>query len=200
MQINKVAGSMSGEERKKVIDTYTMHRTNRRHRPGRAFEVVDYTFDLLTNFGMFRDFHRHRVLTLERQLLTTKHGYDTPTEVVDLGIRKDFDDCMYKTREVYEKIARKFLCQAQYVVNFAYRYPYFMKMNLREACHLIELRTVPQGHQDYRKVAQKMYHAIERVHPNLAKGIQFVDLKDYALERFDAEKKTEMKRQNMEAS
>ncbi len=196
-QINKVARSMSGEERRKVIDTYTMHRTNRRHRPGRAFEVVDYTFDLLTNFGMFRDFHRHRVLTLERQLLTTKHGYDTPTEVVDLGIRKDFDDCMYKTREVYEQIVRKFLYQAQYVVNFAYRYPYFMKMNLREACHLIELRTVPQGHPDYRNVAQKMYYAIERVHPNLAKGIQFVDLKDYALERFDAEKKTEMKRQKI---
>lgn len=196
-QINKVARSMSGEERKKVIDAYTMHRTNRRHRPGRAFEVVDYTFDLLTNFGMFRDFHRHRVLTLERQLLTTKHGYDTPLEVVDLGIRKDFDDCMYKTREVYEQIARKFPHQAQYVVNFAYRYPYFMKMNLREACHLIELRTVPQGHPDYRKVAQKMYYAIERVHLNLAKGIRFVDLKDYALERFDAEKKTEMKRQKI---
>lgn len=196
-QINKVARSMSGEERRKVIDTYIMHRTNRRHRPGRAFEVVDYTFDLLTNFGMFRDFHRHRVLTLERQLLTTNHGYDTPTEVVDLGIRKDFDDCMYKTREVYEQIARKFLYQAQYVVNFAYRYPYFMKMNLREACHLIELRTVPQGHPDYRKVAQKMYYAIESVHPNLAKGMQFVDLKDYALERFDAEKKTEMKRQKI---
>ncbi|MGH9909306.1 MAG: FAD-dependent thymidylate synthase [Nitrososphaerales archaeon] len=196
-QINKVARSMSGEERKKVIDTYTMHRTNRRHRPGRAFEVVDYTFDLLTNFGMFRDLHRHRVLTLERQLLTTKHGYDTPIEVVDLGIRKDFDDCVYKTREVYEQIARKFPYQAQYVVNFAYRYPYFMKMNLREACHLIELRTVPQGHPDYRKVAQKMYYAIERVHPNLAKGIRFVDLKDYALERFDAEKKTEMKRQSI---
>ncbi|MBI5133174.1 MAG: FAD-dependent thymidylate synthase [Thaumarchaeota archaeon] len=196
-QINKVAKSMSGEERRKVIDAYTMHRTNRRHRPGRAFEVVDYTFDLFTNFGMFRDFHRHRVLTLERQLLTTKHGYDTPTEVVDLGIRKDFDDCMYKTREVYEQIARKFLYQAQYVVNFAYRYPYFMKMNLREACHLIELRTVPQGHPDYRKVAQKMYYAIERVHLNLAKGIRFVDLKDYALERFDAEKKTEMKRQSI---
>lgn len=196
-QINKVAGSMSGEERRKVIDAYTMHRTNRRHRPGRAFEVVDYTFDLLTNFGMFRDFHRHRVLTLERQLLTTKHGYDTPTEVVDLGIRKDFDDCIYKTRDVYEQIGRKFPYQAQYVVNFAYRYPYFMKMNLREACHLIELRTVPQGHPDYRKVAQKMYHAIERVHPNLAKGMQFVDLKDYALERFDAEKKTEMKRQKI---
>lgn len=196
-QIKKVVKKMSGEERKGVIDMYTKHRTNRRHRPGRAFEVVDYTFDLCTNFGMFRDLHRHRVLTLERQLLNTKHGYDTPAEVIDLGIRKDFDDCMYKTKEVYELIASKYPLQAQYVVNFAYRYPYFMKMNLREACHLIELRTVPQGHPDYRKVAQKMYYSIENVHPHLAKGMRLVDLKDYALERFESEKKTEMKRQSM---
>jgi thymidylate synthase ThyX len=197
IQINEIVKAMSAEERKKIIDAYTMHRTNRRHRPGRAFEVVDYTFDLLTNYGMFRDLHRHRILTLERQLLTTKHGYDTPAEVIELGIKNDFDDCMYKTREAYELIARKLPHQAQYVVNLAYRYPYFIKVNLREACHLIELRTVPQGHPDYRKVAQKMYYAIEKVHPNLAKGIKFVDLKDYALERFDAEKKTEMKRQSV---
>jgi len=197
IQINEIVNAMSAGERKKIIDAYTMYRTNRRHRPGRAFEVVDYTFDLLTNYGMFRDLHRHRILTLERQLLATKHGYDTPAEVIELGIKKDFDDCMYKTREVYELIARKLSHQAQYVVNLAYRYPYFIKVNLREACHLIELRTVPQGHPDYRKVAQKMYYAIEKVHPSLAKGIKFVDLKDYALERFDAEKKTEMKRQSV---
>jgi thymidylate synthase ThyX len=195
-QIKGVVKSMSVEERVELIDTYTLHRANRRHRPGRAFEVVDYTFDLCTNFGMFRDLHRHRVLTLERQLLSTKLGYDTPKEVVELGMRKDFDDCMYKTREVYDLMAKKFPYQAQYAVNFAYRYPYFIKMNLREACHLIELRTVPQGHPDYRKVAQKMYYEIEKVHPNLSKGIRFVDLKDYALERFEAEKKSEMKRQN----
>ncbi|MEM2761134.1 MAG: FAD-dependent thymidylate synthase [Nitrososphaerales archaeon] len=196
-QINEVVKSMSVEERKTIIDAYTMHRTNRRHRPGRAFEVVYYTFDLLTNFGMYRDFHRHRLLTLERQLLTTKHGYDIPMEVIDLGIRRDFDDCMYKTREVYEQISKKLPYQAQYVVNFAYRYPYFIRMNLREAYHFIELRTVPQGHPDYRKVAQKMYHAIERVHPNLVKGMRFVDLKDYALERLDAEKKSETRRQSI---
>jgi thymidylate synthase ThyX len=75
-----------------------------------------------------------------------------------------------------------------------------MKMNLREACHLIELRSVPQGHPDYRKVAQQMYSLIEQVHPNLARGIKFVDLKDYALERFDAEKRKEMKKQGIEAN
>ncbi|MFQ5969854.1 MAG: FAD-dependent thymidylate synthase [Nitrososphaerales archaeon] len=196
-QIMEVARTMSPDERKKIIDTYTSFRTNRRHRPGRAFEVVDYIFDLLTNFGMFRDFHRHRVLTLQRQLLTTKHGYDTPKEVIDLGMKKDFDDCMYKTKEVYEQIASELPLQAQYVVNFAYRYPYFIKMNLREACHLLELRSVPQGHPDYRKIAQQMYRLIEGVHPNLAKGLKFVDLKDYALERFDAEKRKEIKKQTV---
>ncbi len=196
-QIEEIARSLPAEERRRIIDTYTSHRANRRHRPGRAFEVVDYTFDLLTNFGIYRDLHRHRVLTLERQLLTTKHGYDTPAEVIELGIQKDFDDCMYKTKEIYELIASELPLQAQYVVNFAYRYPYFMKMNLREACHLIELRSVPQGHPDYRKVAQKMYGLIEQVHPNLARGIKFVDLKDYALERFDAEKRKEIKKQSM---
>jgi thymidylate synthase ThyX len=139
------------------------------------------------------------VLTLQRQLLTAKHGYDTPAEIIELGIQKDFDDCMYKTKEVYEKIANDLPLQAQYVVNLAYRYPYFMKMNLREACHLIELRSVPQGHPDYRKIAQNMYRSIERVHQNLAKGIRFVDLKDYALERFDAEKRKEMKKQSIDS-
>jgi thymidylate synthase ThyX len=187
--------SMSTEERNKVIRAYTEFRTNRRHRPGRAFEMVDYTFELFTNFGIFRDLHRHRILTIERQLLSTRHGYDLPQELVDLGLDKDYKDCMYLSKQVYEEIAKTMPEEAQYVVNFAYRYPYFVKMNLREACHMIELRTTPQGHQDYRITCQKMYSEIKRVHPRLAQGIMFVDMNRYQLERFDAEKKIEKKRQ-----
>jgi thymidylate synthase ThyX len=72
-----------------------------------------------------------------------------------------------------------------------------MKLNLREACHLIELRTIPQGHKDYRQVAQQMYKQINKVHPNLSQIIKFVDLKEYDLERFESEKRTEEKRKNM---
>ncbi|HYY40836.1 MAG TPA: FAD-dependent thymidylate synthase, partial [Nitrososphaera sp.] len=187
--------SMPTEERNRVIDAYTEFRTNRRHRPGRAFEMVDYTFELFTNFGIFRDLHRHRILTIERQLLSTRHGYDLPQELVDLGLDKDFRDCMYVSRQVYEEIAKIMPEEAQYVVNFAYRYPYFVKMNLREACHMIELRTMPQGHPDYRIACQKMYSEIKQVHPRLAQGIMFVDMNRYQLERFNAEKRTEKKRQ-----
>jgi thymidylate synthase ThyX len=193
-RITNYVKSMSIEERNRLIRAYTEFRTSRRHRPGRAFEMVDYTFELFTNFGIFRDLHRHRILTIERQFLSTRHGYDLPQELADSGLDKDFRDCMHLSKQVYEEIAKTMPEEAQYVVNFAYRYPYFIKMNLREACHMIELRTAPQGHPDYRIACQKIYREIERVHPQLAQGIKFVDMGKYQLERFDAEKKTEKKR------
>jgi len=180
-----------------IINEFAKIRTNRRHRPSRAFENTYYTFDLCNNFGMFRDFHRHRALTLERQLLTTDHGYVLPNEIKILGLEKDFKECMNNTKNTFEKIRKKFPEQSQYVVNFAYNYPYFMKLNLREACHLIELRTIPQGHIDYRRVAQSMFNQINKVHPNLSKIMKFVDLKEYDLERFESEKRTEEKRQKI---
>ncbi len=192
-QVKKI----SKENKTKIINEFIKLRTNRRHRPSRAFENIYYTFDLCNNFGMFRDFHRHRALTLERQLLTTDHGYNIPNEIKILGIEKDFKDSMNKTKETFDKIRKKYPEQGQYVVNFAYNYPYFMKFNLREACHLIELRTVPQGHVDYREVAQQMFKQINKVHPNLSKIMKFVDLKKYDLERFEAEKRTEEKRKKL---
>lgn len=188
---------LSDEKKRKIISAFTKLRQNRRHRPSRAFESVYYTFDLLNNFGMFRDFHRHRALTLERQLLTTDHGYNIPNEIKILGIEKEYRECMAKTKQTFDKIRKKYPEQGQYVVNFAYNYPYFMKFNLREACHLIELRTVPQGHIDYRRVAQQMFKEINRVHPNLSKIMKFVDLKEYDLERFESEKRSEEKRKNL---
>ena len=181
-------------KKNQMLLTFSKLRKNRRYRPGRAFEMVNYTFDLINNFGMFRDFHRHRVLTLERQLLTTNHGFKMPKEISILGIDKDFKDCMYKSKEVFNVVRKKHPAHAQYVVNFAYNYPYFMRLNLREACHLIELRTVPQGHVDYRDVAQNMFKEIKKVHPNLSKIIRYVDLKKYELERFESEKRTEEKK------
>ena len=188
---------MSKTKKQKIIKTFARLRKNRRHRPPRAFEMTQYTFDLINNFGMFRDLHRHRALTLERQLLTTDHGFSIPKEIKVLGMEKDFKDCMSKTKQVFEKIRKKFPEQAQYVVNFAYNYPYFMHFNLREACHLIELRTVPQGHADYRRVVQQMYKQIKKVHPSLSEIIKFADLKEYELERFESEKRTEAKRKKL---
>ena len=197
-QILKNVKKMSKKSKIDIIKQLINARQNRRHRPPRAFEMTDYTFDLITNFGMFRDLHRHRILTLERQLLTIDHSFDTPEEIIELGIKKDFEDCMYFTKSIFQKMRNKFPEQSQYIVNFAYNYPYYMRFNLREATHLIELRTVPQGHADYRKIVQKMYGLINKKHPTLSKIMKFVDLNQYGLERFESEKRTEEKRKKIE--
>jgi len=186
--------SLPRDQRHEIIKAYTSLRTNRRQRPGRAFEMIEYTFEMLTNFGMFRDLHRHRILTLERQLLSTRHGYDVPKEISELGILSDFKDCMYKSNEVFQILVKNYPEESQYVVNFAYKYPYFIKLNLREAAHMIELRTLPQGHPDYRYVCQEVFKKIKNIHPFLSQGIKFVDLNDYSLERLSSEKNIEKKR------
>ncbi|RNJ75679.1 MAG: thymidylate synthase [Nitrosopumilus sp. B06] len=189
--------SMPKEEKIGMIGRAAALRKNRRHRPSRAFESTYYTFDLCNNFGMFRDLHRHRALTLQRQLLDTSNGYSMPDEITQMGIQKEYADCMDTSKTVCESIKKQTPEQAQYVVNFAYNYRYVMRMNLREACHLIELRTIPQGHADYRRVAQQMFSEIDSVHPGLAGIIKFVDKGTYDLERFESEKKTEEKRKTL---
>ena len=193
-EIQKNVKKINSKEKIKIINELAAIRKNRRHRPPRAFEMVNYTFDLVTNYGMFRDFHRHRALTLERQLLTTDNGFDIPNEIIELGVEKEFNNCMNFTKDIFNLIRKKNPVQGQYVVNFAYNYPYFMNMNLREATHMIELRTVPQGHPDYRKVAQKMFNLIKKKHPILSQIMKYVDLNEYELERFESEKRTEEKR------
>lgn len=195
--ITKLVKSFPQSRRDEIILAYTKFRGNRRHRPGRAFEMVEYLFEMFTNFGMFRDLHRHRILTMERQLLSTKHGYDIPKEIIDSGMEKDFKDCMYLSNNTYQNIAKTMPVEAQYAVNFAYKYPYFIKINLRELYHVIELRTTAQGHPDYRYVCQQIFKKINEIHPLLMKGMKFVDMNQYELGRFDTEKRKELKRREL---
>ena len=195
--VEKVKKLDSGQ-RKKIIDEYCMRRKNRRHKPGRAFENVNYTFDILGNYGMFRDLHRHRILTQERQLISTNNGYDLPPELVEAGFDDDFQGAMEVAKLAFEEISREYPKEAQYVVPFAYKIRWYMTMNLREAYHFCELRSMPQGHIDYRRIAQQIYLEIKRVHPNLSEHIKFVDMSEHGLERLEAEKKTDKRLEEIE--
>ena len=104
---------------------------------------------------------------------------------------------MYVSNDTYKLISLKMPSEAQYVVNFAYRYPYFIKMNLREACHMIELRTTPQGHPDYRRICQQIYYLIRKVNPIISEGIKFVDTNNYELGRFTSERKSVLKKSKL---
>ncbi|VVC02782.1 Thymidylate synthase ThyX [Candidatus Burarchaeum australiense] len=198
-QLREFVAGMGSQEGCKAIAEYMGTRENRRHRPGRALETVYYTFDVLGNYGMYRDLHRHRMLTQERQELTTLHGYDDPEELAAIGFKDEFEKCMQAADSAYREIPKKMPAQAQYVVPLAYRLRWYMKLNLREVFHMTELRSSPQGHIDYRRVAQKMFLKVKEVHPSLAEYIKFVDMSGgQKLERLDAEKRTDSKLAELE--
>ena len=197
-QLRQIAARMSTVERRKILEEHFTKRRHRRDKPGRAFENVYYTFDIVGNLGLYRDLHRHRILTQERQEFTTVHGYDTPPELDEAGFKPEFDRCMARAAELYEAIHRELPCEAQYVVPFAYKIRWYMKMNLREAVHLCELRTMPQGHPDYRFIAQEIWRRIQEVHPTLAEVGKFIDWKAYRLGRLQSEMRTEFKRSVLE--
>ena len=195
-QLREMAARMPDERKREVLDTYMKSRRHRREKPGRALEQVYYTFDIVGNLGAYRDLQRHRLLSQERQDFTTVHGYDTPPEIDEAGFGDEYRRCMDHAAEVHEVIRGDHPREAQYVVPFAYRTRWYMKMNLREAVHIGELRTMPQGHPDYRLITQDMWRQIGAVHPRLAGYARFIDWKTYRLGRLASELRTEFKKSN----
>ena len=195
--LREVAARMSSDDRRKILEDFFSQRRHRRDKLSRAFENVYYTFDVLGNLGLYRDLHRHRILTQERQDFTTVHGYDTPPEIEEAGFKNKFDECMKRAADLYETIYSELPSEAQYVVPFAYKIRWYMKMNLREALHMVELRTMPQGHPDYRFICQEMWRKIRDVHPMLAEAGKFIDWQKYRLGRLQSEMRTEFKKSAM---
>ncbi|MGC9057478.1 MAG: FAD-dependent thymidylate synthase [Candidatus Micrarchaeia archaeon] len=193
----KIVKQMSVGERKKLLAEYCGVRTNRRHKPFRAFENTDYTFELVGNFGAYRDLQRHRILTQERQLLTTHFGYDIPKDLILAGCDKEYKKALDNANKLYLDLAKISKEKAQYCVPFAYNLRWYVKFNLREAYHLFELRTTRQGHPDYRKLCQEMYRQILKVHPNLLEPMKFIDLRDYDFERLESEKQIDKRLQEI---
>jgi thymidylate synthase ThyX len=196
-QLLAIARQMSADDRTALLRAYAGRRTNRRHKPGRAFERTSYRFDVLTDYGAFRDLQRHRLLTLEWQPLSTRHGYTEPVAIEEAGALADWRDVMQRSADLYESLAAHGLRDAAaYGVVMAYRVRFYMDMNAREAMHVIELRTAPQGHPAYRRVCQLMHRAIADVagHPAIAAAMSFADHSDVELERLQAERHQEAKR------
>jgi thymidylate synthase ThyX len=160
-----------------VLEALLGDRANRRQRAPRALEHAQYTFEIVANFGAYRDLHRHRMLTQDRQVLGTSLGYDMPPGLAELGMDDRFRAAVEGAAAVYSTLERDAgPALAQYIVPLAFRVRWYFRANLREVYHLCELRTTPQGHPDYRWVAQEMFRRVAEVHPRLARYAGFVDL------------------------
>ena len=173
--------SMTADQKERVIDEY-LSRRGKWDEPLRALEHIYYTFEVLVDYGAFRDIQRHRMATQTTQLFTDVHGYETPPEIIEYGYKTLFNELMERARSAYQTISGEFPREAQYVLPLAYRQRVLFTWNLREIHHFVSLRSAKQGHASYRSIAQQVYRELERVHPLLAKYIR-VDLADYALAR-----------------
>ncbi|HEX2068625.1 MAG TPA: FAD-dependent thymidylate synthase, partial [Actinomycetota bacterium] len=199
-QLLEAAREMTAEERAQVLQAYVGNRTNRRHKPGRALERTTYRFDVLCDYGAFRDLQRHRPLTIEWQPLSPHHGFEVPSDIEAAGARSDWERVMNESAELHGAIEQAGLEQAaQYAVSMAYRIRFVMQMNAREAMHVIELRTTPQGHPVYRRVCQEMHRLIEKRagHAAIAAVMKFADHSRVGLERLEAERRTDAKRRSL---
>jgi thymidylate synthase ThyX len=198
-EIRNIVDRLTPTARQEIIDTYAGDRQSRFHRPGRAFEETYYTFDILADLGAYRDLHRHRVLTQERQSYTVDHGFEIPEEIVAAGMDNVYRKALEQAAVTMKSIEQDLPAAAQYVVPFAFKTRWRIKLNLREAYHFIELRSAAQGHPGYRSIAQAMYHHLLAVHPTLVAKMSFVDLAAYRLERLSSEQKLDLKiQQNTE--
>jgi thymidylate synthase ThyX len=193
--------TLSHDDRVALLRAYVGLRRNRRHRPGRAFERTDYRFELVTDYGAFRDLQRHRMLTMEWQPLGVTLGYDMPGIVAEAGLGDHYDEAIGRAEELYHTLVPDFPEQAAYAVALAHRIRYVMQMNAREAMHLIELRSGVQGHPAYRRAAQQMHRAIAEVagHRAIAEAMSFVDHGSTDLERLEAERRAERRRSEKSA-
>jgi thymidylate synthase ThyX len=195
-----IAKRMTTEERAAVLRAAIGERGNRRHKPGRAFERTSYRFDVLTDYGAFRDLQRHRLLTIDWQALSTRHGFTQPEALVEAGGDAEWREVMDGSAALYDALADAGLPDvAQYAVSMAYRIRFVMDMNAREAMHVIELRTAPQGHPAYRRVCQAMHRQIADVagHHAIAAAMRFADHSAVELERLQEERRLEERRRRI---
>jgi thymidylate synthase ThyX len=180
-QLQERVGEFSREEKARVINEY-LKRRGKHDQPLRALEHLSYTFDILVDFGAFRDIQRHRICTQIPQELGPFHGYSTPPEMERYGLLPAYEECMTRAAEAYQTIAHDFPREAQYVLPLAFRKRVLFTWNLREIHHFVQLRSAKQGHVSYRRIAQQVFKEVQLVHPLVAKYIR-VDLDDYSLAR-----------------
>jgi thymidylate kinase/thymidylate synthase ThyX len=184
------------DKRLSVFEAYMGERLNRRHKPGRAIEKAHYSWDLVCDYGIFRDLQRHRMVDdMEWQLLTPRFGYEVPQLVEEADLVEQFEECFDLSLKLYSVLQQAgFALEAQYATLLGHKMRWKVTMNARETFHFNELRTSPQGHPGYRKLVLQMHEALARKHPLLAEAMKFVNQgEDDKLTRLAAERYTQFK-------
>ena len=195
-EIKQQVNQLSYEKRLKIFNTYIGKRLNRRQRPGRALENAHYSWDLISDYGIFRDLQRHRMVDdLSWQQLSPRYGFKIPKIIELIGLADLFEQCFDISLSLYSFLQSKgYELEAQYSTLLGHKMRWKITYNAREAIHFHELRTSPQGHPAYRKLVNKMHQKLSEVHPIIASSMKFVNQdEDPELNRLASERYTQFK-------
>ena len=196
-QLSDFVRTLSYDEKHKILQTYVGERRNRRHKPGRALERATYSWDILCDYGSFRDLQRHRVVSdLTWQKLTPRYGYDVPELVQEAELTDSYLEAFDISLELHSLLqAAGYDEESQYATLLGHNMRWKVTMNAREAMHFIELRTSAQGHPGYRKIVKEMFDQLAAVHPLMADTMTFINRQDSPeLTRLEEEKRNDKKR------
>lgn len=196
-EIKKQLKKMSETQKSKLLMSYLAMRKSRHHKVGRAFEAAEVGLEITADFGVYKDLMRHRILSLSRQSFTNELGFFMPDEIRLSPFKARYLEACERALAFYLKVKKDFPKEAEYSVLHCSYNRFSLKMNLREATHLVELRSIPQGHPSYRKTAQKIAKSIINKLPFCKSVFQFVDYKTYGLERLSTFKKISDKAKKM---
>jgi len=195
-EIKEIVDELPFDKKLEIFKTYIGERLNRRHRPGRSLEKAYYSYDIVCDFGIFRDLQRHRMVAdLEWQNLSPRLGYSVPQLIEEAGLADQFEDCFDISLSLYSEIQKNGNpIEAQYATLMGHKMRWKITYNAREAMHFHELRTAPQGHPEYRRIVKIMHDELAKVHPILAESMRFVNKdEDPELTRLAAERYTQFK-------
>ena len=188
-ELEEMCRQLPAEELSRILDAGCIFRQNRRHKSPRALERAEFTFEVVADFGVYRDLQRHRMLSQEKQLITCNLGYYIPEEIEGTEMEKKYREAMDQAKEAYEEMAKELPEEAQYAVPMAYNMRWYFHVNLRALQWMCELRSSAAGHPTYRYIAQEMAKQISHVFPEFERFFKFVDYEGYQFGRLGQEER-----------
>jgi len=172
----ETVAALDADARAALLADLAGARANRRHRPGRGLEALRYRFEIVADYGAFRDLQRHRMLTVQWQSLTPDLGADVPDQVELAGCGDDYRRALERSAGAYHRLVDAGLAMAApYALCLGYRIRFILDLNARAAMQLIELRSGREGHPSYRAVAHEMHAQISSVHPAVGALMTHID-------------------------
>ncbi|HEX4838884.1 MAG TPA: FAD-dependent thymidylate synthase [Rhabdochlamydiaceae bacterium] len=199
LELQEYCRKLPDDELTRILEAACQSRENRRHKSPRALEHATFTFEMLADFGIYRDLQRHRMLTQERQLLTCNFGYYIPEELQNTSMEAEYIAAMDLAKKAYDVIVKELPKEAQYIVPMAYNIHWYFHVNLRSLQWLCELRSSPAGHPGYRHMAQEMAKQVSSVLPSFERFFKFVDYEGYMLGRLGQEIRSDQKKMQLNA-